>query len=453
MNRDRPPAISPALTPIAPDALKRLVDDYRPWRKFRYLANELKVDPELAWSAVKQQRGLLWQAIPVRQVDGTPFGFTQSPQLGRVLYLIDRSSGDELLRTVGAGQATLPLRKRLHALFSKGEYVPSRLMARTIMGEAAESSIMEGANTTRAHAIEMLREGRAPRSPGERMIVNNYQAMQFIKQNLTRPLTLSTLLELHTILTEGTLDSARDSGRLRDETDNIRITDSRDDTVIFVPPPASTVRERLDEVLAFANSDLLNPFMHPVLAASALHFFLGYVHPFVDGNGRTARMLFYWQTLRHGYGIFEYLSISEHIRKGFARYPQAYVDTELDGGDLTYFLLYKLDIIEQCLASLSTHLKQEEEQAKTVQSLGSLTRDLHDRQSSLLVLCANKPDVRITVKSHANSNGVSLPTARADLEDLVSRKHFAKLARGKEVIYQPTPSLLRKLARAQRDKP
>jgi Fic family protein len=443
-----PPPESVAVTTGIPTALlAKLLDAYRPWRKLRHLAVELKTDPVQAWSAVKAHRQIAWRPLPVKQANGKPFGYVESPTLARLLYLVDRTSGDDLLRARNAGEAALPLRKRIQALFHRGEYVPSMLIARTEMGEAAESSIMEGANTTRQHAIELLREGRAPRTTGERMIVNNFQAMQFMKRNAARPLGVAMLLELQSILTEGTLKTSDGVGRFRRNDENVRITDARDDSVIFRPPDAETVVERLEEICQFANADHVEPFIHPIVVASMLHFFVGYVHPFVDGNGRTARMLFYWYALRHGYGIFELLSISEQIRQGYSRYPQAYLDSELDNGDVTYFVHYKLEIIEQALDALATYLRREEDRLAFAQRLGTMTRDLHNRQALLLELCVRKPTVRLTVKSHANSHGVSLVTARGDLEDFVARGHFTRSTRGKEVVYEPTPTLLQTLSR------
>src|SRR5205814_10028127 len=58
------------------------------------------------------------------------------------------------------------------------------------------------------------------------------------------------------------------------------------------------------------------PIFHPMVRSMILHFWLAYDHPFVDGNGRTARALFYWSMLRNGYWMFEYITISKIILSG-----------------------------------------------------------------------------------------------------------------------------------------
>ena len=62
--------------------------------------------------------------------------------------------------------------------------------------------------------------------------------------------------------------------------------------------------------------EIAGGFIHPMIRSIILHFWLAYDHPFVDGNGRTARALFYWSMLRHGYWLFEFISISQIILKG-----------------------------------------------------------------------------------------------------------------------------------------
>ena len=87
--------------------------------------------------------------------------------------------------------------------------------------------------------------------------------------------------------------------------------------------------------LDFANSSAESPFVHPVVRAILIHFMIGYDHPFVDGNGRTARALFYWSMLRSGFWMTEYFSISSILRKAPSQYVRSYLHTESDDGDTT----------------------------------------------------------------------------------------------------------------------
>jgi Fic family protein len=319
------------------------------------------------------------------------------------------------------------------------------------MDEAAESSIIEGAATTRKKAVELLRSGRKPQSHAEKMVANNYAAMLLIKERLNEPLTLGMMLDLQGVLTEGTLEDPGESRRLRLATEDVRIEKDATGEIVFRPPNAIGLESRLQKLCDFANSDHTGErFVHPIIKACILHFMIGYEHPFCDGNGRTARALFYWFALRHGYSIFEFIPISERIRAGSARYYQAFVDTEQDEGDLTYFIAYKLDIIEQALDRLSQHLKHEEEKLREAEAILRLSPDLSLRQRILLGHALRNPDTLYTVLSHSNSNNITKVTARNDLEDLVRRKLMTTSKRGKEVIYHPAPTLRAKLDRKSR---
>ena len=100
----------------------------------------------------------------------------------------------------------------------------------SLIEEAITSSQIEGAATTRKVAKEMLRQKRAPRDRSERMIVNNYFAMEYINDVANEDLTPSLILELQRILTKNTLDNANAVGHWR-KTNDVYVGDERDSTI------------------------------------------------------------------------------------------------------------------------------------------------------------------------------------------------------------------------------
>ena len=74
-------------------------------------------------------------------------------------------------------------------------------------------------------------------------------------------------------------------------------------------------------------------FIHPIVKGIIIHFLIAFIHPFVDGNGRTASAIFYWYMLRKGYWLTEYLSISRIISRSKRQYEKAYLYTECDGNE------------------------------------------------------------------------------------------------------------------------
>lgn len=450
MELDTPPDLTAALND--PDKLARamavarhdqlalLTQKYRPWRKVRRIARDMEIDPIDAWAYLKLTRFAISHSLPLKAVSGSAFTYCSGPSLLEPLHRIDRAVG---------GGGTAAMDSAVGVLSDPDNQ--RRFRIRTLMDEAIESSRIEGAVSTRKDAIELLRSGRDPTTKHEKMFVNNYAAMQEIKRRLEQPLTIDFLQELQQILTRGTLKAPSDGGRLRRASEDVRIVDHRDNSTVFVPPPADLLPERLKRVCDYANqAHTGDKFVHPIVKACILHFMIGYEHPFVDGNGRTARAIFYWAAQRQGYRIFEYLTISDIIREGTSKYPQAYLDSELDGGDVTYFVLYKLGVIEQSLARLANHLAREDERIKESDALIRISKDLNLRQRLLLSHGLRHPQTKYTVKSHANSNGIAENTSRADLQGLLRKKLLVSLRDRKTVVYQLVPGLAAKLAKKPR---
>jgi Fic family protein len=285
--------------------------------------------------------------------------------------------------------------------------------------EAIASSMLEGAITTRREAREMLSTGRRPHNRGEQMVFNNYQAIQFIRENGKADLSPEFLQELQKILTDKTLDDPNQVGRFRTADDVVHIVDERDGEIMHRPPPASEIQERLTALCAFANRPTSEKeFVHPVISACVLHFQLGFDHPFCDGNGRTARAVFYWMMLRSGYWLFEFLPISRLIYRAPARYARAFLYCETDNFDITYFLMYKARIIELARHDLRKYIASQQQQMAQARNLFSADSRLNHRQRELVLAVTRGPDRYFTVAEHQNRQGISYATARKDLLQL-----------------------------------
>src|SRR3546814_850888 len=117
-----------------------------------------------------------------------------------------------------------------------------------------------------------------------------------------RRLRCDRFLERHLLLMREALEVPAQAGRLSAAEDNVIVQDRGDPTITrHVPPPADELPARLQALCDFANARDEGEFLHPIVRAIAVHFQIGYDHPFCDGNGRTARALFYWSMLSSGY--------------------------------------------------------------------------------------------------------------------------------------------------------
>jgi Fic family protein len=271
------------------------------------------------------------------------------------------------------------------------------------------------------------------------MIFNNYQAMDHIRSLRDDPITPDRILELHRTLTIDTLDDPADAGRLRTD-DQVNVVDNRDGTILHAPPHHRELPGRLERLCEFANAGTdSSPFVHPLVRAILLHFMLGYDHPFADGNGRTARALFYWSTARSGYWLMEFLSISQFLRKAPRQYMQAYLHTETDHNDTTYFVLHQLDIIRRSIAALHDYLARKTQEQRDAEGLlvraGPLRSRLNHRQVALLTHALKHPGEAYRVGQHQAVHNVVYQTARADLLDLERLGLLQKHKQGNAFVF------------------
>lgn len=169
-----------------------------------------------------------------------------------------------------------------------------------------------------------------------------------------------------------------------------------------------------------------------------LHFMIGYEHPFADGNGRTARALFYWFMLKQGYWPFEYVSISSLLHRAPVKYGESYIHTETDDFDLTYFIDYQLEIIERAVKAFLDHVQAKQKAYyDTVRLLEKNKHKLklNTRQTILLEKAIRSPGRVFFVKAISEEFGITENTARKDLQKLSGLKLLAEGQDGKTVLY------------------
>jgi Fic family protein len=315
------------------------------------------------------------------------------------------------------------------------------------MTEAIASSRLEGADLDQKVARELLRSGRRPRNRGEQMTLNTYRALEFIVEIRAQPLTLALLSEIHQRLATGTLARADAAGRLRRNDEPVQLEDL-EDRLLHEPPPAAELPARLKAFLAFANARPPEAFLHPVLRAILLHYWLAHDHPFVDGNGPMARVLFYWCLHHHGYDLFEFLSLSAILRDAPAAYGRAFLHVATDDNDLTYFVVHQLDALDRARRAFHDFARRQTAERREISTLFPSAFTLNHRQLALLAHALRHPSGRrYTLQEHTRSHRLSRQTARNDLTALVRLGLFEETRSGKTLAFFPTPALLEKAPR------
>lgn len=418
------------------DVIQRLpeiqkADRYLHWDDLRRRPTPPDLSHEEWWWLLKHARTSGQKDVPLLDKSGSPFVFGTPDQLAKLLHEIDRHLG-----------FAMGLPETIKDPANRDQYISSSLIQ-----ESITSSQLEGATTTRQVAKEMLRTRRPPRDKHERMILNNYRTMERIRELRGSPLTTELVLELQTLVTEDTLDTPDAAGRFRLPNEPIHVIDEIEGTVFHEPPSASELPERVCAMCEFANGGTPKDiFIHPVIRAIILHFWLAYDHPFVDGNGRTARALFYWSMLRHNYELFEFVSISQIILRAPVKYGMAFLHTETDGNDLTYFILHQTKVIREAVAALHEYVRHKTEDLCHFEKLMRGVEGLNHRQQALLVHALREPSTRYTIVGHEQSHRVSHQTARNDLFDLLDRGLLIQTGKqGKAYVFRSVSDLPQKL--------
>lgn len=402
-------------------ALQKASGEHYPyWDYFKYIRKPQDVPIEWLW--VMREMGSIptRHFTPLMSTDGVSFSYWLPDKAHEHLHHIDQRS-------------TGPVLSDSRPIHSRERYI-----ARSLTDEAIASSQIEGAATTRDAARSMLRSGRKPADKSERMIANNFRAIERIKELKNQPLSREMLLEIHSILTEGTLPD-EEVGRFRKSPgDDDIVVEDADGITLHRPPNGPELEKRIDALIDFANASDASPFIHPIIKGILLHFWIGYTHPFTDGNGRTARAVFYWYLLKRDYWLFEYISISQIVHRSYGQYKRAYIYSELEGKDATYFIMYNLRVIRIALNELLQYIERKGAELQRANKLVRTLPDLNRRQRELLLHAAKNPGHQYTIYHHRAIHSIVYETARRDLLDLAERGYLEQHKTGKTHVFLPT---------------
>jgi len=265
----------------------------------------------------------------------------------------------------------------------------------------------------------MIQLEKKPKNKSELMIMNNYITMKHIVQNKDKDLTPENILYVHKLISSGTLETREEEGSFR-ESDDVHVVDYSKGEIVHTPPLREDLDQLLEELCVFFNSDSDN-FIHPIIKGCIVHFMIGWIHPFTDGNGRTARALFYWYMLKKGYWLTEYLSISRIIQDTKNQYEKSYLYTESDDNDLSYFITYHIKTMEKAYDALKEYINRKQKEVIQAAKFMKIP-EINERTAQILKLLNDDSGVssqffdRREVEARFN---ISNFTARSDLKTLV----------------------------------
>lgn len=396
--------------------------EYLYWDKVKYLNkqksifedNEESVDPKEIWKFIKFKRNLNNKKLFISNniLKLHTFNYNVNDYLLQKLHYLDFNFGAGIQK------------EQLLSDLDKHQYLSNALMEESIF-----SSMIEGATTTRVKAKDMLRKGKKPSNKSEQMILNNYKTIQFISEHKNEEITIEKLFEIHKLVTENTLED-ENCGVFRTSND-VMVMNQITGEIVHTPPSFEELNGLMKSFSDFFNENPKEDFIHPIVKASIMHFLIGYIHPFFDGNGRTARALFYWYLLKNGYWLTEYLSISRVILKTKTQYEKAYIYTEIDDMDVTYFIHYQVKVLIQAFEDLKNYISKKKKEENKLSKYLKLP-NINERQAQILFWIEEDNNRFFTVKEIENIFKITNQTARTDIEELVEREFLKKVSVNKK---------------------
>lgn len=388
----------------------KIESEYLHWDKVKYLGFK-KNDTNL-WKEIKLIRKLISKKFVLNNKHTISLEYGVNDFLQQKLHYLDFNFGAGLQK------------EQLLSDLDKHQYLSNALMEESIF-----SSMIEGATTTRVKAKDMLRKGKKPNNKSEQMILNNYKTIQYISENKNEEITIHKLFEIHKLVTENTLEE-ENCGVFRN-TNDVLVMNQITGEIVHTPPSFKEIEGLMQSFCDFFNNNPKEEFIHPIVKASILHFLIGYIHPFVDGNGRTARALFYWYLLKNGYWLTEYLSISRVILKTKTQYEKAYIYSEIDEMNVSYFIHYQVKVLTQAFEDLKDYLSKKKKEENKLNKYLKVS-NINERQAQILYWIEEDANRYFSVKEIENVFSVTNQTARTDIEELVTQDYLKKVSINKK---------------------
>lgn len=356
------------------------------------------------WPELEKERRKHSRELPLLTQDGKPFWFVLTGSIEKQCAAIAELA-------------------RRDIAFTGPEF--DALFQDAVVDEAVYSSVIEGAFTSREQAVDFIRQNKQPRNKSEQMVKNNYDALTYVLEHLEDEISEETILQIAQIVTRSAAE--------------VQVTGYRDgavyvtgrEGVVYTPPQADAVPEMMRSLVEFVQKSEL----HPLLKACIAHFYFVYVHPFGDGNGRTARALSYMMLLQAGYDFFRYFSISGIVAEERGKYYRSMRNVEDSDGDMTYFIDVYSGMLARTVEQMEHHLKYH---VLAGQKLKELEQNgtLNERQLKGAKWLLESSDSSVTVETWRKKYRVVTETARRDLLALCDAGLLVRELDGRKAVFR-----------------
>ena len=323
--------------------------------------------------------------------------FTITPKINKALVAIERVRGF------------------LDAVKLKEEWF-SDMQKEALILESHYSTHIEGTALSLEQARGILegKEVKGVRPDDKKELLNYKKAMDFIAKYLGKedPVTEGLVREIHKMLVKGVRGGQADPGNYR-KVQNY-VVNSRTKEIIYTPPPPLEVPYLVSELVEWLNKD---KDISPIPIAGISQFQFVHIHPFIDGNGRTARLLSTLILYKTGYDFKRLFTISEYYDKDRPAYYQAIQSVRQNNMDMTFWLEYFVEGLRSQMVEIKEKGERIIKREALPKKISALS--INRRQEKALRHIVNEG--RISVNEYQNVMGCIRRTAQRDLADLVAK--------------------------------
>ena len=268
------------------------------------------------------------------------------------------------------------------------------------------------------------------------MLYNNYIAMEWIKKNKLKIISNEIINDVHEIVTKNTLaeEDADFSGKFRN--DRVFVFSSQGEKK-HEGIKHDTIETTMDEAIHVVTSHAR--YINPVIESILLHYFIAYIHPFFDGNGRTARTIFYFSAMKKNLKFIELLSVSAYLKLHGRQYEKSFEKVVNNELDITYFIDFNLDALLKAIGVV------EKKVAYLISIINLMEKlKLSQNQVGLLQRLALNKFKRVSIEDYSERIKKSREIARQELKQLHALKLLKEQKDGKKFMYQIDREELRK---------
>lgn len=298
-----------------------------------------------------------------------------------------------------------------------------RMSQRALLLEAHHTTHIEGTQLSVEEAEQVWagHEVKGANADDVRELLNYRGAFDLVSEYLSSgaPISEGLIREIHKRLVEGVRGGRAMPGEWR--TIQNFVANSRTGEVIYTPPPPGEVPAHMRELVDWLRSDET---IHPVLVAGIAQFQLVHVHPFVDGNGRTSRLLSTLALYRSGYDFKRLFTISEYYDRDRAAFYAALQDVRKADMDLTGWL----EFFVTGLATQLQEVRAKGEQAIRADVLAS-EKGLNERQTILVNALLERGSLTLA-EAELLLPEVARRTVQRDLKRLAELGLVSEVGRG-----------------------